>query len=87
MKYATLFILAGLLVTASHAADTAKGLGRNGPCKADIEKLCPGVAPGGGRIIACLKQNKAQVSDACQTALEKLRDRKPGNNSGDSSKE
>ena len=38
-------------------------------CAADIQKLCAGVAPGGGRILACLKQNKDQVSDGCKRAI------------------
>jgi Cysteine rich repeat len=27
-------------------------------CKEDIARLCPGVAPGGGRIIGCLRLSK-----------------------------
>ena len=27
-------------------------------CKADVARLCPGVQPGGGRIIGCLKEHK-----------------------------
>jgi hypothetical protein len=40
-------------------------------CDADIQKLCPGVQPGGGRILACLKQNKDAVSDTCKQAIVK----------------
>lgn len=38
-------------------------------CIGDVQKLCPNVPPGGGRIIACLKQNQAQVSDRCKQAI------------------
>jgi Cysteine rich repeat len=38
-------------------------------CAADIQKLCAGVAPGGGRILACLKQHKDQVSNGCKQAI------------------
>ena len=38
-------------------------------CAFDIQKLCSGVAPGGGRIIACLSQHKNEVSDGCKRAL------------------
>jgi hypothetical protein len=41
-------------------------------CGADIQKLCPGVQPGGGRILACLKQHKDEVSDACKQAVQKV---------------
>ena len=40
-------------------------------CETDIEKLCNGVQPGGGRILACLKQHKDQVSDGCKQAVVK----------------
>jgi hypothetical protein len=42
-------------------------------CDADIQKLCPGIQPGGGRILACLKQNKDAVSDACKQAIVKAK--------------
>jgi cysteine rich repeat protein len=40
-------------------------------CATDIQYFCAGVQPGGGRIIACLKQHKDQVSDGCKQAVIK----------------
>jgi hypothetical protein len=40
-------------------------------CETDIQKLCTGVQPGGGRILTCLKQHKDQVSDGCKQAVAK----------------
>jgi cysteine rich repeat protein len=40
-------------------------------CATDIQKLCAGVKPGGGRILVCLKQHKDQVSDGCKQAVAK----------------
>jgi hypothetical protein len=40
-------------------------------CATDIQNLCAGVEPGGGRILACLRQHKAQVSDPCRQAVLK----------------
>ena len=40
-------------------------------CETDIQKLCAGVQPGGGRILVCLKQHKDQVSDGCKQAVIK----------------
>jgi len=61
------------------AADQPDGPSPRTACKGDVEKLCPGVQPGGGRIIACLKQNEAQVSAPCKDAMLKARERKaPG---------
>ena len=38
-------------------------------CAGDVQKLCAGVPMGGGRIVACLQQHQADVSDGCQQAL------------------
>jgi hypothetical protein len=40
-------------------------------CETDIQTLCPSVQPGGGRIIACLKEHKEKVSDGCKKAIMK----------------
>jgi hypothetical protein len=42
-------------------------------CKPDVEKFCSGVAPGGGRIMECLKQHESELSDACKAAEAKHR--------------
>src|ERR1700722_19534527 len=38
-------------------------------CASDAQNLCSGVPAGGGRIIACLKQHKDEVSDGCKRAI------------------
>ena len=38
-------------------------------CASDVQRLCASVQQGGGRIVACLKQRKDQVSDACKRAI------------------
>lgn len=43
----------------------------NQACQADVEKLCRGVQPGGGRISDCLLDNQKSLSDACYDALER----------------
>jgi hypothetical protein len=42
-------------------------------CRADVERLCPGVPMGGGRIIACLKEHKMEVSVGCAKALQAMK--------------
>jgi len=34
-------------------------------CKADAQKFCQGIKPGGGRILACLKSHQAELAPAC----------------------
>ncbi len=40
-----------------------------GACGPDVQRLCPGVQPGGGHIKACLMAKKDQVSVGCAKAL------------------
>ena len=42
-------------------------------CKEDIARLCPGVAPGGGRILGCLKQHENEVSIGCAKELKAIK--------------
>lgn len=44
------------------------------PCMEDAKKLCPDVRPGHGRIAACLKQHKAEVSPACTARIKEFRE-------------
>jgi hypothetical protein len=37
-------------------------------CADDARKFCSDVQPGGGRVIACLKQNQDSLSDKCKQA-------------------
>jgi hypothetical protein len=39
-------------------------------CKGDYDKFCSGVAPGGGRIIACLNKQRDALGDACKKVLD-----------------
>ena len=42
-------------------------------CKADAERLCPGLEPGGGRIDKCLKAHKMEVSIGCGKAIQHIK--------------
>ena len=62
------------------------GQGASGPargaCKSDVLALCKDVKPGGGRIAACLKAHKDQVSDACKSAIKAGRGHRKGTKPG-----
>lgn len=81
MKSALLFCLCLAAAAQSAIADDAPNA-PNGPsqqavneartaCETDIQALCAGVQPGGGRILACLKEHKDKVSDGCKKAVLK----------------
>lgn len=38
-------------------------------CKADYELYCKGVAPGGGRVLACLSKQNDKLSAACKKVV------------------
>ncbi len=39
-------------------------------CKSDSDSLCPGIKPGGGRILRCLTEHKDDLTPKCRTALQ-----------------
>ena len=38
-------------------------------CRADVERLCSGIQPGGGRIAACLRDKHERIGAPCRSAL------------------
>jgi cysteine rich repeat protein len=40
-------------------------------CGKDAKKLCKGIRPGQGRVLACLESRKAELSPACQGMMAK----------------
>jgi hypothetical protein len=44
------------------------------PCMDDAKRLCPGVEPGQGRIAACLKEHKDQLSQGCKANIARFRE-------------
>ncbi|MBP0113250.1 MULTISPECIES: cysteine rich repeat-containing protein [Bradyrhizobium] len=58
------------LVIAFSGGVSAQSSDPRGACKADYDKFCAGVAPGGGRVVACLNGKRDQLSAACKTAID-----------------
>lgn len=64
--------LASLLASSAMAADaaaTTTGKPDLSACKADAEKLCPGIEPGGGRLKACFKEHRKDLSSECKKEM------------------
>jgi hypothetical protein len=47
-------------------------------CRGDYDRLCGGVRPGGGRVLACLKGHASQLSPACGQAMTRAQSLKDG---------
>ena len=66
---------ATLLLTGSWGASAQEGglFATERDCATDIQSLCAGVKPGGGRVLACLQQHVAagELSVGCSTILSK----------------
>ena len=96
MKQFALFVITsvfslGAFSATTQSSPTTQSGGGGGPaghelhgaCKADIEKLCPDVKPGEGRIVACMKAHQDEISEGCKQAFEKAHAQKAGGaNSG-----
>ena len=76
-KYRKLLILSVIVLvevpfcpqTSAAQTDSPQLAQARAACASDLQRLCAGVQPGGGRIIACLKQHKDEVSDGCKQAI------------------
>jgi Cysteine rich repeat len=68
----TLVVLIAPLVMASVPAQAQ---GRGGPCRQEIEKLCPNVAPGGIALRDCINQHAAELSPQCQKRVAHMKAR------------
>jgi hypothetical protein len=63
-----LVVIVGTLAFSSAA--TAQTMAERMACQSDFAKYCPGVKPGGGRVIACLAKQKDKLSPECQKVIE-----------------
>lgn len=70
MNRLTLLVLFGAASVTHYALadDAAIVAALRSGCAADAQKLCAGVQPGGGRIVACLKEHRDALSDQCKQA-------------------
>lgn len=67
-------LLLSLIATSSPGfAQTANAADPLSYCKSDVARLCPGISPGGGRLLGCLKQHENEVSVGCAKALKAVK--------------
>jgi Cysteine rich repeat len=66
-------VAASIAFIASTESGALAQAGAMSYCKADVARLCPGVQPGGGRIVGCLKAHKMEVSVGCAKAIQQMK--------------
>ena len=62
---AAAFVLAALTPAMAQEFTAAQ----RAACKADYDKHCKGVMPGGGRVLACLSKHNDALSAACKKVV------------------
>jgi hypothetical protein len=60
----------GLALGLTAGAAVAQTAAEREACQADFEKFCPGVKPGGGRVVECLSKHLDQLTPQCKTVVE-----------------
>lgn len=64
MRFRGAMLLAILIcATSAHAQK------QEAPCAADAKKLCSGVSPGEGRMLACLREHESKLSASCKAII------------------
>jgi hypothetical protein len=72
LSVASTAFCATVLLTGSRGASAQEGLFTSErDCATDVQSLCAGVKPGGGRVLACLQSHVGQLSVGCSTILSK----------------
>ena len=69
----SLFLAVLLFGAGSAVAQTAPNLAVEAACRADIQRLCAGVQPGGDRIRQCMRAHVREVSPGCIAAARAAR--------------
>ncbi len=76
MKRILIFLsIISLAFAAAITAGPAGDMDHKGVCRADVEKFCKDIKPGGGRIMACLKSHEAELSEPCKEHMAMAREK------------
>jgi hypothetical protein len=65
-----MLICVGVALALSSGAACAQTVAERMACRGDFSKYCPGVQPGGGRVLACLGKYEDKLTDECRKVVE-----------------
>jgi len=71
-RSSVLLAVLGFAAQVPASAQTAPMEAARAACSADLQQFCAGVQPGGGRMLACLKEHRDQVSPPCKQAVKSV---------------
>jgi hypothetical protein len=71
-KYVTIIVLSAGFLSLSGLGSMAAAPSFQ-YCKADIQRLCKGMMPGGGKIMNCLKAHENDLTVGCAKELKALK--------------
>lgn len=76
----TLTIAIVLVAGAAHAQQTGQAQiqAAREICAPDMQKLCPGISPGGGKLKACIRDHASEFSKPCMDAMKEVRAARKG---------
>lgn len=66
----SLIVIAFLSPSLTAFAQTGPAALDQRACREDASKFCSNVQPGGGRIVLCLANNRAKLSEPCRKVLD-----------------
>ncbi len=54
----------------------APAMANDDPCREDVKKFCADVTPGGGKVIACMREHREHLSVACKAKIQERKNSK-----------
>lgn len=71
-KYLTVFFMLVATAASAQQLSMSQKMELRDNCGNDIKSLCPGIKPGGGQLMTCIKSKQDQLSKVCADTITKM---------------